>query len=60
MKSLLIKSGRSLQKTNEACLHCFRRFIVENVAACSKCCGKDDDEESLTTGSLTKDYAALQ
>ena len=60
MKSLLIKSGRRLLEVNPACLHYFRRFIAENVAACSKCCGKDDDEESLTTGSRGQDYAALQ
>ena len=38
----------------------FRRFIAENVAVCSKCCDKDGDEESLTAGSRTQDYAALQ
>ena len=38
----------------------FRRFIAENVAVCSKCCDKDVDEESLTAGSRTQDYAALQ
>ena len=35
-------------------------LLWENVAACSKCCGKDDDEESLATGSRSQDYAALQ